>query len=186
MAYPVVILDRMLPAPDGLEVCRTLRDEGCASLILMLTAMDRLDDKVDGLRGGADDYLTKPFAFDELLARVGAMMRRAPAVSAKTNVTVGDLTVDRVLKRAQRGSREIPLTAREFALLDYLAAHAGQVVSRDEIIRDVWHLRHNPGTKVIEVYIRYLRRKVDTVGGPSLIETLPGLGNRLAPSASQG
>ncbi len=184
-AYPVVILDRKLPVPDGLEVCRTLRAEGCASLILMLTAMDRLEDKVDGLRGGADDYLTKPFAFDELLARVAAMMRRAAFVPARSSATVGDLTVDRVQKRVRRGGREISLTAREFALLDYLAEHAGRVVSRDEIIKEVWNLRHDPGTKIVEVYIRYLRQKIDTAGEPSLIETLQGFGYRLAPRISR-
>ena len=179
--YPVMILDRMLPEPNGLEVCRMLREEGCASLILMLTAMDRLEDKIDGLKGGADDYLTKPFSFDELLARVAAMMRRVPSQDAKGCSTVGDLIVDRDLKRARRGGREIPLTAREFALLDYLAEHAGRVVSREEIIKEVWNLQHDPGTKVVEVYIRYLRQKVDTAGELPLIQTRQGFGYRLAP-----
>jgi DNA-binding response OmpR family regulator len=175
-AYPLVILDRMLPGLDGLEVCRMLRRERRDGCVLMLTAKDSLQDKVEGLKGGADDYLTKPFAFDELLARMGALLRRASKPVAEPVLRVGDLVLDPAVKRVRRGDREIALTAKEFSVLAYLMAHAGTVVSRSRLLSNVWELGFDPGTKVVDVYIRYLRRKIDLEGEKPLIRTLRGFG----------
>jgi two-component system OmpR family response regulator len=180
--YPLVILDRMLPDADGLEVCRELRAQGSSSLVLMLTARDGLQDKIDGLKGGADDYLTKPFAFDELLVRIEALLRRArpsagaAGAAAPQTLAVGDLRLDLAAKAAWRGERRIPLTAKEFTLLAYLMANAGAVVSRPQLLSNVWGLSFDPGTKVVDVYIRYLRRKVDGEGEAQLIRTVRGFG----------
>jgi two-component system OmpR family response regulator len=175
-AYRVVILDRMLPGMDGLAICRALRAEQRNCYILMLTAKDALQDKVDGLKGGADDYLTKPFAFDELIARLEALLRRAPQTSTEPVLQVGDLTLDPNTKRVRRGGREIALTAKEFALLAYLMAHPGVVISRARLLSNVWELGFDPGTKIVDVYIRYLRRKIEAEGEAPLIRTLRGFG----------
>jgi len=169
-----------LPMIDGLEVCRRLRREGCASLLLMLTAKDTLQDKVDGLHGGADDYLTKPFAFEELLGRMAALLRRGRYQETPQVLRVGDLTLDEARRRVTRGRREIQLTAREFALLSYLMANAGTVVSRARLLSNVWHYRFDPGTKVVDVYVRYLRKKIDEGEEKPLIETVRGFGYRLS------
>jgi two-component system OmpR family response regulator len=174
--YRLIVLDRMLPGLDGLEVCRLLRRERRESCILMLTAKDSLQDKIDGLKGGADDYLTKPFAFDELLARMEALLRRASKPSADPVLKVGDLVLDPSAKRVWRGNREIALTAKEFTLLAYLMAHAGTVVSRTRVLNNVWALTFDPGTKLVDVYIRYLRRKIDHEGELPLIRTIRGFG----------
>ena len=178
--YPLVILDRMLPYVDGLEVCRTLRREGRDSLVLMLTAKDGLQDKVDGLRGGADDYLTKPFAFDELLVRIEALLRRGRSHTASGTLRVGDLTLDPASRKVMRGSREVSLTAKEFALLGYLMAHPGEVLSRTRLINNVWQYGFDPGTKVVDVYIRYLRQKIDKGEERPLIQTVRGAGYKIA------
>jgi two-component system, OmpR family, response regulator len=175
-SYPLIVLDRMLPGLDGLEVCRQLRRERCESCILMLTAKDSLQDKVDGLKGGADDYLTKPFAFDELIARMEALLRRASKPASDPALKVADLVLDTSSKRVWRGDREIALTAKEFNLLAYLMAHAGTVVSRTRLLNNVWGLNFDPGTKVVDVYIRYLRQKVDAEGDAPLIKTVRGFG----------
>jgi DNA-binding response OmpR family regulator len=177
-AYPLVVLDRMLPDGDGLELCRALRAEGFDGLVLMLTAKDALQDKIDGLKGGADDYLTKPFAFDEFLVRIEVLLRRArPQVPpGGEELTVGDLRLDSAAKVAWRGGRKITLTAKEFALLAYLMENAGAVVSRARLLSGVWGLSFDPGTKVVDVYIRYLRRKIDGGEAVALIHTARGFG----------
>jgi DNA-binding response OmpR family regulator len=180
--HALVILDRMLPDRDGLDLCRTLRDSGSDSMILMLTAKDALQDKLDGLSGGADDYMTKPFAFDELLARMQALLRRGPYRPAGQALAVGDLVVDPAEHRVTRGGREISLTAKEFALLTYLMRHAGKVVSRARLLSNVWGYSFEPGTKVVDVYIRYLRRKIDEGEPTPLIHTVRGFGYKIAES----
>jgi len=179
-AYALIILDRMLPGRDGMEICRLLRVEKTETLILMLTAMDTLQDKVDGLKGGADDYMTKPFAFDELLARMAALRRRAPYLDAGPVLRVGDLSLDPRTKKAWRGEREIKLTAKEFLLLSYLMANAGTVVSRNRLLNNVWSIDFDPGTKVVDVYIRYLRGKIDGAGETPMIKTVRGFGYTLS------
>jgi two-component system, OmpR family, response regulator len=175
--HAVVILDRFLPGMEGGEVCRRLRAEGLQTLVLMLTAMDGLEDKIDGLRLGADDYLTKPFSFDELLARLQALLRRAPGVAAPAaELRVGALRLDRTRKQAYRGDRELALTATELALLECLMEHAGAVVGRPQILAVVWGYVHDPQTNIVDVYIRYLRRKVDRPGEVPLITTIRGFG----------
>ncbi len=174
--YSLVILDRMLPGIDGLEVCRVLQREQRGNLFLMLTAKDSLQDKVEGLKGGADDYLTKPFAFDELIARIEALLRRSPAAAPDPMLKVGDLTLDPVGKKVRRGEREIKLTAKEFRLLAYLMSHPDAVLSRTRLLNNVWDLSFYPETKVVDVYIRYLRQKIDVAGEKPLINTVRGFG----------
>lgn len=176
LPYPLVVLDRMLPGMDGLEVCRLLRLERRDCCVLMLTAKDGLRDKVEGLRDGADDYLTKPFAFDELVARIEALLRRSSKPAAEPVLRVADLVLDQAAKQVRRGGREIALTAREFTLLAFLMAHAGAVVSRARLLSNVWELNFDPGTKVVDVYIRYLRQKIDGDGDRPLIKTVRGFG----------
>jgi DNA-binding response OmpR family regulator len=179
-AYPLVVLDRMLPDGDGLEVCRALRRNRFAGAILMLTAKDVIQDRVDGLQAGADDYLVKPFAFDELIARVDALLRRAEKPLAAAVLRVGDLILDRDSKRVRRGDRDIALTAKEFALLSYLMSSPGVVLSRARLLDNVWNVNHDPGTKVVDVYVRYLRRKIDAAGEPPMIQTVRGFGYAIA------
>jgi two-component system, OmpR family, response regulator len=178
--YTLIVLDYMLPGLDGLEVCSRLRKAGCRSLILMLTAKDGLQDKIAGLKGGADDYLTKPFAFDELLARIEALLRRGNRAEPTASVLeTGDLKLDHASKTVWRGERKIELTAKEFALLAYLMENAGTVVSRAKLLSNVWGMNFDPGTKVVDVYIRYLRRKIDGDGAEPLIQTVRGFGYKI-------
>ena len=174
--FDLIILDRMLPYVDGLEICRVLRQEHRPVAILMLTARDSLQDKVDGLLGGADDYLTKPFAFDELLARLVALQRRHGRVEGEGQLRVGPLLLDPQSRGLSRDGQPIELTAREFELLRYLMANAGKVVSRQRLLNGVWEYGYDPGTKIVDVYVRYLRQKIDTEGAPSLIQTVRGVG----------
>ena len=178
--FALIILDRMLPEIEGLEVCARLREEGSRSLIMMLTARDELQNKVDGLKRGADDYMTKPFALDELLARLEALLRRGrdegAAAAPPQVLQVGDLRLDLGTKAVRRGGRRIDLTAKEFALLAYLMANAGTVVSRAKLLSNVWGMNFDPGTKLVDVYIRYLRRKVDEDEAEPLIQTVRGFG----------
>lgn len=183
--FAPIILDRMLPGLDGLSVCARLRETESPARIIMLTAKDTLQDKVDGLRGGADDYLTKPFAFDELLARIEALLRRADTPKDPTILEVGDLRLDLAAKQAWRGERAIALTAKEFALLAYLMANAGSVVSRAKLLSNVWGLSFDPGTKVVDVYIRYLRRKIDDGSLEPMIRTVRGFGYMLVAGKAQ-
>jgi DNA-binding response OmpR family regulator len=182
--YALIILDRMMPGLDGLEVCRKLRDAGNRSMILMLTAKDALQDKIDGLKGGADDYLTKPFAFGEVLARIEALLRRTGASEKPAVLQVGDLRLDTVTKTAWRGDRRIALTPREYALLEYLMEMAGAVVTREELLSNVWKLNFDPGTKVIDVQVRFLRRKIDEGEAEPLIRTVRGFGYTMAAESS--
>jgi DNA-binding response OmpR family regulator len=183
-AFDLVILDRMLPYRDGIEVARALHEERNPPMILMLTAKDTLQDKVEGLRAGADDYLTKPFAFDELLARIEAMQRRAQGrPDTEGEMRVGDLTLDPRSRRVFRGETAIALTVREFELLRYLMANADRVVSRERLLNSVWEYGYDPGTKIVDVYVRYLRKKIDPEGAPSLIQTVRGIGYMLGTPA---
>lgn len=186
--FPLVILDRMLPDMDGIEICRQLRQERVPTRILMLTARDALGDRVSGLRAGADDYLAKPFSFDELVARVEALLRRGELRQHETAMRVGDLVLDPVTRRVARGDRRLDLTPREYALLRYLMENAGRVVSRTELLNAVWGFGFDPGTKVVEVYVRYLRRKVDDGADGPLLHTLRGAGYLLSAEsdAAQG
>jgi two-component system OmpR family response regulator len=178
--YAVMILDRRLPQLDGLEVSRQLRLRMCRCRVLMLTALDTLQDKVDGLRGGADDYLTKPFAFDELLARVAALLRRDEAEEASRELVVGGLRIDLDSKVASRDGRRLSLTATEFALLLVLAQQPGTVFTRAQLRAQVWNRHFDTGTKIVDVYIRYLRRKVDLDSDTPLIHTVRGFGYTLS------
>jgi two-component system copper resistance phosphate regulon response regulator CusR len=177
--YDLIILDVMLPGRDGFEVCRELRAAGSAVPVLMLTARDAVEDRIVGLDTGADDYLTKPFDFDELLARVRALLRRGPVLRPSV-INVADLAVDTRARRVSRGGREIELTAKEYALLEYLARRAGEVVSRADIAEHVWDESYDPFSKVIEVFIQRLRRKVDADGRTPLIRTRRGEGYMLS------
>lgn len=179
--YPLVILDVMLPIVDGIEVCKTLRRENKQSLVLMLTAKDSVQDKIEGLHGGADDYLTKPFAFDELLARIAALLRRRPYNDPGSVMSVGDLVLDAATRSARRGARQIELTTKEFALLRFMMENAGRVLSRGRILSNVWEHNSETYTNVVDVYVRYLRRKVDHDGEPPLIRTVRGAGYMISP-----
>ncbi len=173
--YDLIILDVMLPRKDGFQVCRELRAAGSAVPVLMLTARDAVEDRVEGLDSGADDYLSKPFEFEELLARVRALLRRKPALYREVMV-VGDLSVDTRTRRVSRDGRELDLTAKEFALLEYLVRRAGEVVGRAEISEHVWDQSYDPFSKVIDVFIQRLRRKVDEGHDVKLIRTRRGEG----------
>jgi two-component system, OmpR family, response regulator len=179
--FALVILDRMLPDMDGIEICRQLRQEQVDVRILMLTARDALADKVGGLQAGADDYLTKPFSFDEFVARVEALLRRGSLQRHEALLRVGDLTLDPVSHRVERAGRVIALTPREYALLRCLMERPGAVLSRSQLLNNVWGYGFDPGTKVVDVYIRYLRRKVDEGAATPLIHTLRGAGYSLSP-----
>ena len=178
--YALIILDRVLPGMDGLEACRALRRERRETLVLMLTAKDSLQDKIEGLKGGADDYLTKPFAFDELITRMEVLLRRRPGTSVEPVLKVGDLVLDPLSKKVWRNDREISLTAKEFRLLGYLMSHAGAVISRTRLLNNVWDLSFDPETKGVDVYIRYLRKKIDREGEPPLIKNVRGFGYELS------
>jgi len=176
--YDTILLDVMLPGGSGFDLCRIIRDRGVDTPILMLTARDAVDDRVEGLEVGADDYLTKPFAFRELLARVRALGRRVPALMPR-KVAIADLEVDLSARRAVRGGKPIELTAKEFSLLEFLATHKDIVVDRAAITAHVWDENHDPFTNVLEVLVRRLRRKIDDNFEPKLIHTLRGAGYRL-------
>lgn len=176
--YDIVLLDIMLPGMNGLEVCRELRDKGYQMPVLMLTARDTLPDKIKGLDSGADDYLVKPFDIGELTARLRALARRE-GPSKKAELEVADLTLDPATKLAQRGERTIELTAKEYALLETLMRHPGQVLSRNQIIDHVWDMEFVSGSKLIEVYIHALRVKIDDDFPVKLIHTVRGLGYRI-------
>lgn len=178
--YALVILDRRLPGLEGVEVSRRLRNEGSQCRILMLTAMDRLQDKVEGLRGGADDYLTKPFAFDELLARIEALLRREEIQAEPQEIVIGDLRIDLGAKAAWRAECRLALTAREFELLVCLARQPGTVLSRAQLRSLVWGRHFETGTKIVDVYVRYLRQKVDVGMAYPLIHTVRGFGYTLS------
>ena len=173
--YDAVILDIMLPGCDGVSVCRTLREEERWAPVLMLTALDGPSDRIRGLDAGADDYLVKPFEFGELVARVRALLRRGrPARPAV--LTVGDLEVDPAARAVSRGGRAVELTTREFAVLEFLVRHAGTVVSRTQLIDHVWDCNYEGSTNLVDVYVGYLRRKLEEPFGRPLIRTVRGAG----------
>ena len=176
-SYDLLILDTLLPSLNGLEVCRQVRAQNTAVPILMLTALGETDDKIRGLDAGADDYLVKPFAFQELLARIRALARRRQETPGTGAVLrLADLTLDPDRKLVQRAGQAIQLTAREFALLEYLLRNQGRVISRVDILEHVWETSFDTGSNVIDVYINFLRKKVDKDFSPKLIHTLVGMG----------
>jgi two-component system OmpR family response regulator len=182
--YDAVVLDVMLPGIDGFEACRRLRAEDVWAPVLLLTARDAVEDRVAGLDGGADDYMTKPFSFAELSARLRALVRRGgherPAVLA-----VGDLCLDPAARRSWRGDAEITLSAKEFALLEVLMRRPGEVLSRLELLEHAWDFNYENRSNVIDVYVRYLREKVDRPFGVDSIETVRGAGYRLRPDGGR-
>jgi DNA-binding response OmpR family regulator len=183
-AFDLIIVDRTLPYVDGLEICRILRAEKHPAMLMMLTARATLEDKIEGLRGGADDYLAKPFAFDELLARIFALGRRRETASQETILTAGPLKLDPASHQVSRDGTPVTLTPREFDLLRYLMKNAGRVVSRERLLNSVWQLGYDPGTKIVDVYVRYLRAKIDVGGTESLIQTVRGVGYMIAGGTS--
>jgi two-component system copper resistance phosphate regulon response regulator CusR len=176
--YDLVVLDVMLPKRDGFAVLRTMRGRGVRTPVLVLTARDSVTDKVTGLDVGGDDYLTKPFAFDEFLARVRALLRRGSDSRAPT-LRVGELTLDPARRDVRRGERRITLTTREYALLEYLMRNAGRVLTRPMITEHVWGLDFDPESNVVDVYVGYLRRKIDAEGERPLLRTVRGAGYTL-------
>jgi two-component system OmpR family response regulator len=174
--YDVIVADRMLPYMDGLAVVQALRAQGVTTPILILSALAKVDDRVKGLRAGGDDYLTKPFAFSELLARIEVLSRRAAAAEPSTRLKVADLVMDLVGRKVTRGGRPVDLTAREFRLLEYLMRHAGQVVTRTMLLESVWDLHFDPQTNVIDVHVSRLRQALDVGDARPLIHTVRGSG----------
>ncbi len=175
--YDVMVIDRMLPELDGLAIVRSVRAAGKATPMLILSALGEVDDRVEGLRAGGDDYLTKPFAFSELLARLEALVRRTAAlVTPETELEVGDLELDLLSRVAKRGDQVIELQPREFRLLEYLMRHAGQVVTRTMLLEHVWDYHFDPQTNVIDVHISRLRSKIDKGYGKPLLHTVRGAG----------
>jgi len=174
--FDVLIVDRMLPLLDGLSVIRTLRDEGDQTPVLILSALGEVDDRVKGLRAGGDDYLTKPYAYTELLARVEALARRTVPEEHMTRLVVGDLVLDRLSHRVTRGGEAITLQPREYRLLEYLMKHAGQVVTRTMLLENVWDYHFDPQTNVIDVHVSRLRGKIDKNFDKPLLQTVRGAG----------
>jgi two-component system OmpR family response regulator len=175
-SYDVLIVDRMLPKRDGLSLITSLRAEKRTTPVLILSALGQVDDRVLGLRAGGDDYLTKPYAFTECLARVEALARRQNPQSAQLTYRVADLELDRLAHRVTRGGEDIILQPREFRLLEYLMRHAGQVVTRTMLLENVWDYHFDPQTNVIDVHISRLRGKIDRGQGASLLHTVRGAG----------
>src|SRR5262252_2650912 len=183
--YDLVILDVMIPAPDGFAVCKELRKTGHRMPILMLTARDAVEDRIQGLDRGADDYLTKPFEFRELLARLRALLRR-PSGLQPARLVVGDLIVDTSGQTVSRGGKSIPMTAKEYALVEFLARNAGRVVGRAEIAEHVWDEEFDPFSNLIEVYVNRVRRKIDAGSAKPLLQTRRGAGYILALANAAG
>jgi len=174
--YAAMTIDRMLPGMDGIAVIRSMRDAGIATPALIISALGEIDDRVRGLRAGGDDYLIKPFAFAELLARVEALARRSATVVKETVLRVGDLRMDLVLRTVTRCGRDIELLPREFQVLEYLVCNQGQVVPRAMLLQHVWDLHFDPTTNIIDVYVGRVRRKVDDRQTYPLIHTIRGVG----------
>jgi two-component system, OmpR family, response regulator len=174
--YAVMTIDRMIPGVDGLSIIRRLREDGIATPALIISALGEIDDRVRGLRAGGDDYLVKPFAFAEMLARVDALARRSTAVMKETVLRVGDLKIDLVSRAVSRKGRDIELLPREFQVLEYLVRNQGQVVPRAMLLQHVWDLHFDPTTNIIDVYVGRVRRKVDDQQDYPLIHTVRGVG----------
>lgn len=175
-AYDALVLDRMLPGRDGISVLAALREAGVETPVLILSALGEVHERVDGLRAGADDYISKPFAFSELLARLDALLRRADPKHGQTTLRVGDLVLDRLNRRVTRQGQQIHLQPREFRLLEYLMQHAGQPITRTMLLENVWDLHFDPQTNVIDVHISRLRSKIDKGFSRSLLHTVRGAG----------
>jgi two-component system OmpR family response regulator len=176
--YDAIVLDVMLPGIDGFETCRRIRGDGVWSPVLMLTARDAVEDRVAGLDGGADDYLTKPFSFAELLARLRALARRGP-VERPVLLEAGDLRLDPATRQVWRGETEIPVSAKEFSLLEAFMRRPGEVLSRYQLLEHAWDYDYENRSNVVDVYVRYLRKKIDQPFGGDSIETVRGAGYRL-------
>jgi len=172
--FDLIILDIMLPGMNGMELCKSLRGKGIKKPILMLTAVDSVESKVEGLESGADDYLSKPFAFKELLARIKALLRRMPDITSE--LSLDDLMLDLLARRVFRGKREIELTQKEFSMIECLLRNKGRVLSRTQMIENIWGYDFAPGTNIVDVYIKSLREKIDTGFGKKLIHTVRGFG----------
>jgi two-component system, OmpR family, response regulator len=181
--YDVLVVDRMLPKRDGLSIVEDLRTHGDDTPVLILSALGQVDDRVTGLRSGGDDYLPKPYAFSELLARVEALARRRKPGEAETVYRVGDLELDRLAHTVTRAGQSVPLQPREFRLLEYLMKHAGQVVTRTMLLENVWDYHFDPQTNVIDVHISRLRAKIDKGFGEALLHTVRGAGYMIRDSA---
>ena len=181
VSYDAAVLDIMLPKLDGLSVLQRLRQDGVRVPVIILSAKASVDDRVKGLQAGGDDYLTKPFAFSELLARVQALIRRASHASEPTRLVVGDLTVDLLTRDVMRGGEKVELQAREFALLEYLMRHAGRVVTKTMILEHVWDYSFDPQTNVVDVLIHRLRNKIEKDKEKMMIQTIRGVGYVLKP-----
>ncbi|QNL19129.1 response regulator transcription factor [Hyphobacterium sp. CCMP332] len=177
--YDILVVDRMLPKLDGLSVIESLRDEGVSSPVLILSALGEVDHRVEGLKAGGDDYLVKPYAFAELLARVEALARRRDPEAVRTKLVVGDLEMDLLARTVVRGGEEILLQPREFRLLEFLMKHSGQVVTRTMLLEKVWDYHFDPQTNVIDVHISRLRSKIDKPFDDALLHTVRGAGYRL-------
>jgi two-component system, OmpR family, response regulator len=176
--YDAVVLDVMLPDIDGFEVCKRLREAGVWSPVLMLTARDAVEDRVAGLDGGADDYMTKPFSYAELLARLRALVRRGP-VERPTELRAGELRLDPATRRVWRGDAEVSLSTKEFALLETFMRHPGEVLSRFQLLEHAWDYDYENRSNIVDSYVRLLRRKIDKPFGTESIETVRGAGYRL-------
>jgi two-component system OmpR family response regulator len=175
-SFDVIVLDRMLPRVDGLKLLRTLRATGDATPVLILSALGDVDERVAGLRAGGDDYLAKPFAMSELLARIEVLARRAPAAAGNSRLSLGDVTIDLLGRTVRRGTQRIELTAREFRILEYLVRNAGRVVTRSMLLEHVWDYNFDPQTNIIDQHVSRLRQKVDRDFPVPLIETVRGVG----------
>lgn len=175
-SYDIMIMDRMLPGMDGLRIVELLRKEGVETPVLILSAMDKVDERVEGLRAGGDDYLTKPYAFSELLARLEALLRRGQAAPADTTLRLADLEVDLLGRTVTRGGKSIDLLPREFQILEYLMRYSGQVVTRTMLLENVWNYHFDPKTSVIDVQISRLRQKLDKGFDHPLLHTVRGAG----------
>jgi two-component system OmpR family response regulator len=180
--YDAIVLDVMLPGMDGFDTCRELREQSVWSPVLMLTARDSVEDRVAGLDGGADDYLTKPFSFAELLARLRALARRGP-VERPVTIDLGDLRLDPATRQVWRGDDEISLSAKEFALLEVFMRRPGEVLSRFQLLEHAWDYEYENRSNVVDVYVRYLRQKIDRPFGRDSIETVRGAGYRMRKDA---
>lgn len=184
--YDLIIADRMLPHLDGLSVIRMLRDNGCKTPVLILSALGTVDDRVLGLKAGGDDYLTKPFAFSELLARIEARLRRGAGKDVVTQLRLADLELDLLARRVTRAGREIDLTSKEFTLLEFLMRRIGQVVTRTMLLEGVWDLHFDPQTNVVDVHMSRLRQAVDKGFDRQLIHTVRGAGYIMRDDARDG
>jgi len=178
--YDLIVLDRMLPEIDGIQICKILREKGNHIPVLMLTAKDKTKDKVAGLNAGADDYLVKPFAFEELLARVRALLRR-PTNTIEKTIKIADLSLDTINYETKRGNKKLKLTSKEFSLLEYLMRNQGRILTKDNIINHVWNYDSDILPNTVEVYIGYLRNKIDKafINKPPLIKTIRGFGYKI-------